>query len=548
MAAFGYRHDEIEALKKVSCAEDVKVSQLFQRTIERPPVAVSLGCHLVGSLLPHADPSDADTLAMGVKGRMGKIMPVVENRSEFLLGLREYTLKWIKRKNLVPLSCNFDGSIETWLSRTNYPEWRKVELRKYKDKIEDLLRRNKHGELMYFTVKLFMKDEHYVDFKHARGIYARDDAAKLFFGPWFKGIEDQIYSLGEFIKHVPVRDRARYIYEKLYVQGSKYIATDYSSYEAHFVADLMANCEFILYEYMLGGFGAGQEVLSIMKEVLMGNNRIFNKYLSVSCKARRMSGEMNTSLGNGFSNLMFMGYVCEQLGLPEPNGVVEGDDGLFQFLGRHPTTEDFAKYGFLIKLDAYAKISDASFCGNLFDEDSLQIVTDPRDVISSFGWTTARYRHSNSKKLGTLLRCKALSFAHQYPGCPMVGALSQYALRVTRGRTQRDLITSLGVRKDVNMWEREQLEQAIRFSSRDEDLYESPTMGTRLLFEELYQVPVSTQLKFENYINNLSSIQPLKFDLLVDVVPKSWTTYYNEYVFNFDKIPEKMVLPNRTVT
>ena len=290
MCAFGYRYDEIKALKNLQVAEDLKVSVLFDRSVERPCVATSLGAHLIGSLLPHADPSDAYTLAQGVKGRMGKVMPICPNRTEFLEGLKSYTERWIKRRGLKPLNYNFNGDFEEWLSNTHYPSWRKDELRKYKDKITDLLERNAHGELIHFTVKLFMKDEHYVKFAQARGIYARDEAAKIIFGPWFKGIESELYSQPEFIKHVPVRDRANYIYNRLLSEGAKYIATDYSSFEAHFTADVMKHCEFLLYEHMLQYANGGPEVLALMKEVLMGENRIVNKFLKAKCVARRMSG------------------------------------------------------------------------------------------------------------------------------------------------------------------------------------------------------------------------------------------------------------------
>lgn len=505
----------------------------------RPPVAISLGTHLVGSLLPHADPSDAATLCAGVKARLGKKMPILDDK--FLLGLRKYTENWIKQRNLDKLHWDFDSSLDTWLDKTNYPLWRKNELREHSEKILNLLERNKYKELMHFTIKLFMKDEHYIDFKHARGIYARDDAAKIAFGPWFKGIEEIIYSQPEFIKHVPVSDRAKYIYDMLYVPGSCYVATDYSSFEAHFTQKLMENCEFVLYEYMLKDSNGGPEMLDLMREVLMGKNRIYNKFVRATCLARRMSGEMNTSLGNGFSNLMFMGYVCQEMGIDKVNGVVEGDDGLFQFMGKAPTTEDFSKYGFLIKLDKYDKISQASFCGNLFDEEDKQVVTDPFDILSSFGWTTYKYRNANQKKCRTLLRCKALSMAHQYPGCPIIGSLAQYVLRCTRGRTKKDMISFIENRKDINMWDREKYLRILNDFEKDEDLYRSPGISTRLFFEEQYGINVSVQLKVEDYLNSLHEIQPLEIPLILDLVPDSWKCYFEKFVQEFDIVPNNIL-------
>ena len=86
----------------------------------------------------------------------------------------------------------------------------------------------------------------------------------------------------------------------------------------------MQAVEFVLYTYMLQHVIGGEHILGIMKEVLCGKNIVQNRYLDCIIEARRMSGEMNTSLGNRFSNLMFMAIVCEKLGL-NCNGVVVGD-------------------------------------------------------------------------------------------------------------------------------------------------------------------------------------------------------------------------------
>jgi hypothetical protein len=373
-----------------------------------------------------------------------------------------------------------------------------------------------------------MKDEHYVDYKHARGIYARDEAAKITFGPWFKAIEDVLYAEPEFIKHVPVKDRAKYIMEKLYIDGGSYVATDYSSFEAHFSKEIMQNCEFLLYEHMLGTVDGGTEVLKLMEEVLQGENIIVNKYVSARITARRMSGEMNTSLGNGFSNLMFMGYVCEQLGL-KVRGVVEGDDGLFAFFGRRPHSADFAQYGFKIKLDCYEDLSIAGFCGNIFDIQDQTIITDPYKVLSLFGWTTTRYRSAKNSKLMSLLRCKSLSLAHQYPGCPIISALAQYGLRATKSFDVRGVINARG----IDLYTREKYQEAFKWfnscSHKDKVLRVEPGIQTRLLFEETYKISVEEQRTIEAYLDNLNSIAPLKIDQITEQCPPSWRNYFERY-------------------
>jgi hypothetical protein len=191
-------------------------------------------------------------------GRKKKPVTYCTERN-FLEKLQIFTLKEIVALGIKPLTYLHDMSFETWLSKTNYPEWRKQELRKYEVEITNLLQRNEHGKLIKFVIKLFMKDEFYVKYTDVRGIYARDEAAKITFGPWFKAIEEQIYSLPDFIKHVPVRDRPKYIYERLNRPGGIYIATDYSKFESHFTKSLMLAVEFVLYEYILLGFWVGKK-------------------------------------------------------------------------------------------------------------------------------------------------------------------------------------------------------------------------------------------------------------------------------------------------
>lgn len=537
----GYRVDEVQ-LPVPEIPQDVLVYSCDESDNHRPVVAVSLGCHLQDASLPHADPSDVPSLLRGVEQRMGKVLPHFPGRRRFLRGLKKYVLRWLKRRGIRPLQTDHDVSFETWIESTNYPASRKDELRRVYEEMNLELNRDKHGHYENFDVKLFMKDEHYVDFKTPRGIYAREDFAKVFFGPWFKAIEQEIYKQPEFIKKIPVRERPDYIKERLWKVGGKYVATDYSSYEAHFIDTVMEHCEFVMYEYMLSNVTGGLFIVSVMREVLQGVNVVKNKFLKALIRSRRMSGEMNTSLGNGFSNLMFMGYICELEGIiafdEELIGVVEGDDGLFVFVGKTPTTEHFAEKGFIIKLEVHSDLCTAGFCGNIFDIEDGYILTDPKKVVAGLGWSASRYTRSKTNKLKCLLRSKALSFAYQYPGCPIVGALAQYALRMTRSF---DIQKFTKNRRDLNVYDRERIEEAISFRG---PLYVEPKIRTRLLFEELYGISVSEQLGMEKYLNELKSLEPLKMPLLVETCPASWINYDKMYHLRIrlDE-PEKFYVP-----
>lgn len=529
LCGVGYRPEEIAALHgKINYRTDV-VETTFTPAIDtyQPAVRrveqVSAGCHVEGVCLPHVDTKDPATLEAGVQKRMGQILPVA-NRA-FFRRLRRTVVKWIKQRKIQPLSPEIDTSFEAWLARTTYDTKRKEELTRIHEDIVDFLERDRKGCLKFFKVKLFAKDETYVDWKHARGIYAREDVAKVYFGPYIKLMEDVIYDQPEFIKHVPVRDRAKYIMNKLYVEGGHYIATDYSSFEATFVQQLMLNCEFVLYEHLLSALPEGPTVLGIMKEVMTGKNIVQNKFLHCIIIASRMSGEMTTSLGNGFSNLMLMTHACSILGVP-CRGVVEGDDGLFVFLTRrYPTKEMFARMGCIIKLDAYERISDASFCGQIFDPIDQEIVTDPVEVLAKIAWLNSKYVGARQSKLKALLRCKALSFYHQYPACPIVTELAEYCLRVSAGCDVR------GVMGSVDSYKRGIIQEAL-----EKPLERRPIgQHTRLLVSEKFGISVAEQLDIELYLREKMDLSPLSLPSIVLTVPYPWIEYSDRYTFQAGK-------------
>lgn len=493
-----------------------------------------MGPSLKGVLLPHGDPGCPYTRRDGIYKRMGQPLPS-DFPKTFLRLMTEEVKIFIKERNIQPIPKDSAMSPEEWLERTNYPQWRKDQLLLKLKEIRSFRDRDWKGKLVHFMIKGFMKDEHYTDWKQVREIWARDDGAKLYFGPYFKHMEDSIYAEPEFIKHVPVRERADYIYDRLYSDGYVYVATDFSSFESHFTRDMMAACEFVLYKHMLKHY---TEVYQTMEEVLQGLNMMTDKFFKVHVQARRMSGEMNTSLGNGFSNLMFMRAVSRFYGLGIPDGVVEGDDGLFRYrVGFAPTSQNFTDLGFNIKLDTHKKISYASFCGILFDEADKEVIADPRKILAQFGWTSQKYANASHRTVMKLLRCKALSLAHAYPGCPIVAELARYGLRVTRSYNVKQFIAS---RRDLNMYEREKYIEADKYfrDSKNRDELSVPIkeigMGTRLLVEELYGLDVKLQFEIETYLREKDDLEQIDLPKVIDLVPNSWVEYADRYVLTRD--------------
>jgi hypothetical protein len=290
--------------------------------------------------------------------------------------------------------------------------------------------------------------------------------------------------------------------------------------------------EFELYRYMVGRLPCGKEFIQLITRVLMGQNVCEFKYFKMKLNATRMSGEMCTSLGNGFSNKMFMEFMLQVVNDfklkddVDTKGVVEGDDGLFATKAKHlPTTKDFERLGLKIKLEEHTELTNTSFCGIIFDPEECINVTDPIETLLSYGWTNQTYKNSSTKTASDLLRAKSLSYAYQYPGCPIIGSMAWYGLRVTQNfKKLGKLLNS----KSLNTWDRDQLLEALKNQHRCK--YVSPGMRTRLLIEERYGVKVEHQQMIEDYFLNKNDTEPISLPILELYFKKDWVDYYNSYV------------------
>ncbi|APG76615.1 hypothetical protein 2 [Wenzhou tombus-like virus 17] len=452
--------------------------------------------------------------------RMGSKPP---NSDGILLSeLKTFVSEWCS-KNLTPIPPSADTSVSAWLDKCIYPKWRKDYLASLEEELKVKLNSTR-GWNDISKVKAFTKMETYPEFKHARGIYSRSDYFKIKTGPIFKLIEKEVFKHDYFIKKIPIADRPSYIQEHVYQHGAKVIATDYSSFESAFVKKLMNSCEMVMYEYMIQNLPEREMFLKCLNKIKTKQD-INYKDININVDATRMSGEMCTSLGNGFSNLMFTLFLAHKNGVKSLRGVVEGDDGLFSFYG-NLTQEHYSQLGLIIKLENVEDINSASFCGLIFDEVDLSNVTDPIEVIQNFSWLNPRYISSADRRLKELLRCKSLSLAHQYPGCPIIQSLAHYGLYVTRGITIRlDKI-------HMSNWEREQLILAVNDKTRI--LKKEIGNNTRLLVERKFGLTVEDQIELEKYFDSLKTVQVLDHEVLTRYCKLQHKQYFNDYCFVTD--------------
>lgn len=499
----------------------------------RQPVAGSLGMHVEGAACPHPDLTDTSTSVEGALFRVGpKIPGYGENRKTRRL-FKRFVQKFL-RKFLKPLKSDVDTSFEYWISRTTYSMKRKEELRTKYYAIGD------KWDAKWALLKSFIKDEFYPDYKHARTINSRTDEFKTLVGPITQLIGDEVFALRYFIKKIPIDQRPGVIADTFRNVPGLVYATDFSSYEAHFITELMEDCEFELFRYMTQ-FLPEHEFFMHCARLTSGLNTMQFKTFSMKIRAKRASGEMWTSLGNSFSTLMITLFlIFQKLNQEKPHKTNwyhfdeacrtpffgEGDDSLFK-TSCNLTTQDYVDFGCRVKLETFTEYNRASFCGMVFDDVERTNVSDPREVLATFGWTSNKYIRSKKTLHMTLLRCKALSLAYQYPSCPILSSLAFNVLRLTRSYETVRFLEKHD--RAFNQYELEAILEAQRRNKLGQLLFSAPGSRTRKLVEELYAISEDVQIKIEKYFDSMEEVSPLRGKLFLDLMPATWCDYYSKY-------------------
>lgn len=413
------------------------------------------------------DSNDPDTVDCAFKQRLFRHVPVP--KKGMLKKLKKFVRDFLSAHVPVVTPMSF----EDWLSSTSYNEARKAELRK----AYDSLRGGRPTRRQCEHIDTFVKSEFYPTWKHARMINSRSDAFKVWSGPRFKAIEDAVYSLPQFIKHVPVPERPEKI-AALRAAGLRYFQTDYTAFESHFTPEVLDAVECELYRHCLSSDSDADFLVS----VISGTNRMRTRHgVRADVVGRRMSGDMCTSLGNGFTNLMLALFIASEAG-GHLDGFVEGDDGIF-CTDFELTAKAYEELGFTIKIEEVDDPCHASFCGMIF-ADSGEIIREPRRFMMGFGWTQS-FISAGPRLMDELLRAKALSTVYETPQCPIVGVFARYALQQTKGVTPRFV------------------DDGYHRVPRDERHLPDfcPSADTRLLFEREFGVSIATQLLVEECVS-----------------------------------------------
>jgi hypothetical protein len=506
-----------------------------------PPRAVSLGVHCLQGVLCISQANGVLNQECGLGYRLCRKMPKV--RSRVLWQFRVYIqyLLWSLFPQAIP--ADYDFSPKSWTAKTHYPLWRCAQLLLLVPDVPQILTSEFFRK--YGACKAFIKLENYTngtvfefgDYKPPRVISSRSDHVKVGVGPAIKAIEEVVYKLPYFIKHVPIPDRPRYITEHVQTEGCRYMASDYTSFECGFTPAFMRVCEFALYKHLLRDCPHQRQSMKLFEKQCTGINKVHMSDVTCYMAARRQSGEMTTSLGNGFSNLAMTAFLLRDvIDIKDLRCVVEGDDGLFAIPSQFENLVKPSCYedlGFMIKSEWHDTVNTASFCGLVYDVHDCINLTNPIDEILSVGWSLGENIHASDSRISGLLIAKVYSLIYEYSGCPIVYKLARWLARCKGLKFDFSILKS----RSWSYWERDKLaaqfaEIASGKRTLSKMLLREPGIGSRLIMEQVYGVTVADQKMMEAYFDAQTSIHPIDLPSIttyLSPMAKAFTRYVQAF-------------------
>jgi len=533
-----YRFSDFDAVL-LPCRDNKK---LVLDTIKEGPdersrsKAARAFCPVQGLGPPLPDGKDRETMWEALLKRMGQKMPDIDKG--LLRQFRSFVRVWCA-KHLRPLDHDTDFSVESWLADTHYTEKQKERflflyasmmagVSKRPDGVTDKFLLDLYGQTVntprgwelgmslmvshwnpkWYKCKSFCKAEFYMEPKHARWINSRSDNFKVLSGPVFKKIEHALFtSVKSFIKTVPLPDRAKYIDDMLKTTGGTYFATDFTSFEAGFHPDFVRCCELQLYKYMVKDCPQVKGAMDIICQALTMKQSVKAK----ACRARvegRMSGDMCTSLGNGFSNYMIAAFWA-YLNDFEVCGVFEGDDGLVRVPSDAlvPPQSFYEMLGFKIKIEPTSKLNEAGFCKQFYAEGQPENLRDPLETVLKAGWTKSARRHGGEEVIRELARSMGFAILCETPACPISAKMGLYLLRATEGS-----LTS----RPEGWWEHQRFKN-VNLTACVERAMAGPSPEQRQFVWTKWGISPPEQQHIESYFDSLSELQELTDPVLVNL-------------------------------
>lgn len=231
-----------------------------------------------------------------------------------------------------------------------------------------------------------------------RGISPRDPRYHVSLGPYIKRIEklvykriDELWGGPTIMKGKNARDRGKTVLKHwLKYNNPVAVGVDASRFDQHVHQDALKFEHSVYSSYFTGSHRTNLEHLLRRQLVNSGKGRTQNGSLSFKLKGKRMSGDMNTALGNCLLMSTMIKSVVDSLGI-KASFINDGDDGVI-FLEKddlNTLNEQLAneclKFGHEVVLEPPAyRIEDIEFCQCKFVALQVGEYIAVRDIANSF--------------------------------------------------------------------------------------------------------------------------------------------------------------------
>jgi hypothetical protein len=409
--------------------------------------------------------------------------------------------RYFVRRYFPRLGGNDVVSFEEWARNSARTEQFLNELRSFR-------RENHRLSEKDISCEVFLKFEPYAEPKFPRSICSPHDNSKAVLQSYFHAIEERLYKLPWFVKHITAEERAEKLDATL--GAGPVIETDFSSFECHHVREFAKIGAFWI-GHVLGSCHGASTIRSIVNEMFLGDNAGRAGSVRFRVSQRLMSGAVWTSCANGVLNLLLMSYcvlktryqdasprhLAKQVG--SFRGLIEGDDGICASSGIDPGL--ITALGLKLKMSSHASYCEASFCGITKPDNTRKtILCDPLKTICNFFVLRPEFEKMRKTKSAEQIRAKALCYALNYPNCPIVGPLAVAALERTKS-------IYVDPKRYDDSYHRALLKQAIRKQSEIRDLKEI-TAADRVVVEERYGFSPDWQRCFETEIAKWGRHEP----------------------------------------
>lgn len=353
--------------------------------------------------------------------------------------------------------------------------------------------------------KAFIKREFYDEHKEARIISSRSDYFKAIMGPYITRIEEQVYSNPHFVKGLAPVDLAKRL-ETITTSSEHLYETDYSSFEGSFNRKILAKVEWtFLHHFLRNNFYA----CGLAQATCFEPHHISSQYGQAVCAGSRMSGELWTSLCNGFMNMVLMEYIAEENGT-KFEYVVEGDDGLICSKVRLDVS-CVAATGFKLKLVEGRSLNDISFCGLTVCDGKL--MPDMVERLRKTGWDhdIRVCRGCSQRLLDERVKAKAISLLATSRGVPILQEMALANLKqVSRARLRR---------KHLDWWEKE-------MGFFDAPILPEPvTDVAREFVAKRWGISITAQLQIERELKDAPDARCCHIDLTLLGLPRCGFTH-----------------------